>query len=181
MTDQNEERPALVAARVVLRPFMSHHITDDYIAWLNDPVVVRYSEQRHRHHDRASCERFRRAKTAPGEFFWAVETRQDGHHIGNVTATEDAPNKVAELAIMIGNRAVWGTGLGTEAWAAASEYLLKSAGVRKLVAGTMSTNAAMLSIFRKTAMREDGVRARYFVWEGREIDLLQFTRFSDSQ
>ncbi|MCC6247256.1 MAG: hypothetical protein IT499_05810, partial [Rubrivivax sp.] len=39
--------PSLLRGRRVrLRPFTAADITDAYIGWLNDPEVVRYSNQR---------------------------------------------------------------------------------------------------------------------------------------
>ena len=50
--------PVLDGGRVRLRPFTAADISAAYIGWLNDPEVVRYSNQRFLHHDRASCERY---------------------------------------------------------------------------------------------------------------------------
>lgn len=178
--DRHKTVPTLATQRLVLRPFGHDHLTAEYIAWLNDPDVVRFSEQRHRAHDLQSCREYQTRMTAPGRSFWAIE-RKDGRHIGNISATEDEPNNVAELAIMIGDKASWGTGFGTEAWSAAIEYLLFTKAVRKLVAGAMSVNTPMLSIFRRTAMQLEGTRARYFLWQGTEVDLLEYSRFADGK
>lgn len=162
-----------------MRPFGLDHLTDAYVAWLNDPDVVRYSEQRHRTHDLQSCREYLTRMSGRGMNLWAIE-RKDGRHIGNLSAAEDQPNNVAELAIIIGDKESWGGGFGTEAWAAVGEHMLFSKSVRKLVAGTMSVNAPMLSVFRKTAMHLEGTRAGYFLWQGTEVDLLEYARFANN-
>ena len=44
--------------RIILRRFTPGDITPDYIGWLNDRVVTRYSSQRFCTHTRASCEAY---------------------------------------------------------------------------------------------------------------------------
>jgi RimJ/RimL family protein N-acetyltransferase len=49
-------------------------------------------------------------------------------------------------------------------------------GVRKITAGTMEANRAMLSIFRKTGMIEDGVRKAHFLLDGTPVDCVYAAR-----
>jgi len=49
------ERPVLQTARLRMVPFSEAHLTTRYVGWLNDPEVVRYSEQRHQTHTIESC------------------------------------------------------------------------------------------------------------------------------
>ena len=44
--------------RVVLAPFQATDITETYLDWLNDPAVVRFSNQRFVRHDHTSSERY---------------------------------------------------------------------------------------------------------------------------
>src|SRR5262245_44345540 len=65
--------PTLVCARVRLVPFGPQHMTATYVGWLNDPVVVRYSEQRHRAHTLDTCRAYFDFMQSGGHHFWAVE------------------------------------------------------------------------------------------------------------
>ena len=57
-------RPVILETeRLTLTPFNTErHLTERYVAWLSDPDVVRYSEQRHRTHTLASCRHFAEGK-----------------------------------------------------------------------------------------------------------------------
>lgn len=161
-------------ARLILEPFdLERHLTPRYVAWLNDPQVVRYSEQRHMSHSLESCKRYAEWFRGTAGFFWAIELKAAGRaHIGNLAAYVDERNRIAELSILIGEPGHGGKGLGTEAWAAAMRHLLDTVRVRKVHAGTMTENRPMLRIFEKTGMRIECRRSRHYLLEGREVDLV---------
>ncbi|HMO67563.1 MAG TPA: GNAT family N-acetyltransferase, partial [Novosphingobium sp.] len=122
-------------ARIV--PFANRHLGQRYVGWLNDPAVVRYSEQRHRRHDFASCEAYFRSIRASGNLFLAIEAKDPAiGHCGNMTASFDPPNRTCDLSIMVGEAAARGTGIGSMAWCAMVDWLLGPGGQRRVTAGT---------------------------------------------
>jgi ribosomal-protein-alanine N-acetyltransferase len=163
----------LSADRLELRPFDDALLTERYVAWLNDEVTVRYSQQRYRTHTITSCREFARGFEGSPHFFWGIVARDVGlGHIGNMTATVDPLNRVADLAILIGEPAARGRGYGREAWQRACLFLLNEAGMRKVTAGTMALNEPMLRIMRACSMREEGRRVRQLLFEGQEVDVV---------
>jgi RimJ/RimL family protein N-acetyltransferase len=168
-----EMTPRLETARLVLEPFTEAHLSERYVSWLNDPEVVRYSENRHREFSLASCRDYLASFNDSPNQFWALT--HDRVHIGNISAHHDLPNRTADVGILIGEKSVWGQGYGAEAWRAACDWLLLN-GVRKITAGTMEANRAMLSIFRKTGMIEDGVRKAHFLLDGTPVDCVYAAR-----
>src|SRR4051812_8366047 len=90
-------------------------------------------------HTLESCRDYFESMRIGGHYFWAIERIDAGpiRHIGNISATIDHPNKVADLAILIGDRQAWGLGLGREAWIAACDWLLGPGGLQKVSAGTL--------------------------------------------
>lgn len=171
--------PIILTQRLRLTPFTADHLTDRYVQWLNDPTVTRYSEQRHRHHSLSSCRDFLHTFSGTPHHFWAIECR-DGNlgHIGNIVAIVDAPNRGADLSIMIGEKRAWRKGFGEEAWQAACSSLIKHEHLRKISAGTMADNAPMLGIMRAVGMTQEGRRIRHLLLQGREVDLVQMALFS---
>lgn len=163
----------LQTARLKLVPFSERHVTNRYVGWLNDPEVVRYSEQRHRRHTINSCRLYLQSHSGNPNYFWAIEALDTAlGHIGNIGVTVDRPNRVGDIAIILGERTVWGRGYGVEAWSAVCRYLLSDGGLRKVSAGTMACNKGMLGIIRKVGMVEECRRPRQFLVEGKEIDLV---------
>lgn len=66
---QAEAGPVLRGGMVVLRPFAMLDIDDKYVDWLNDPNVVRFSNQRFLRHDRKSCLRYLASFEGTSNFF----------------------------------------------------------------------------------------------------------------
>jgi RimJ/RimL family protein N-acetyltransferase len=164
------ESRVLNTPRLQIVPFNETFLTDRYVGWLNDPEVTRYSEQRHHRHTLDTCRSYWQSFQGAPSYFWAIVARDKKlGHIGNINAYVDLPNLVADMGILIGERAAWGNGFGSEAWIAVCDYLLHEAGMRKVAAGTMANNVGML---KKAGMVEDGVRKRHFLFEGQEVDLI---------
>jgi RimJ/RimL family protein N-acetyltransferase len=169
----------LETPRLLLEPFSRQHSSDQYVNWMNDPDVVRFSEQRHRRHTRASVAAYANSFEGTPHYFWAIVARdQNLGHVGNISATVDVPNAVADVGILIGAKAVWGRGFGTEAWREVCRFLIADCGLRKVTGGTVSCNEGMLAIMRHVGMREDGVRRRHLMIEGREEDVVHMAMFS---
>ncbi len=172
--------PVLAFEGGLLAPFGPEHLTGRYVAWLVDQDVVRYSEQRHRSHDRHSCQSYVEAMAAAGNLFWAIEADdEDPKHIGNIVAYLDRANRVADMTILIGEKGAWGNGYGKAAWCAACDWLAGAGGMRKLTAGTMAANKPMLALMRASGMGDDGARRRQFLLDGEEVDLVMMARFAD--
>jgi len=169
--------PGVEVTSVRIEPFAERHLTARYVAWLNDTDVVRYSEQRHRRHTLESCRAYRVSLAGTPHKFWAIEVPTLGH-VGNITATVDPANRVADLAILLGERNAWGRGIGTRAWMLALEWLLGPGGMRKVTAGTMAENKAMLAIMKKSGMEEEGRRRAQFLLDGRPVDAVLVARFA---
>ena len=155
------------SSRLRIVPFQAHHLTQKYVGWLNDPQVVRYSEQRHRTHDLASCRAYFESMSTSDSFFCAIEdTRNGWGHIGNISIAVDLPNKLADISILIGDPAAWNTGIGFEAWQAVLQALMDRDGFRKVTGGTVSANLAMVRIMEKVGMLPDGRRKDHYMIEG---------------
>ena len=156
MTTASPERrgPVQIRGRLtVLRPFIKSDITPRYIAWLNDPAVVQYSRQRFASHTYESCCDYLAACLTARDFFLAIESHTSGDMIGTITAHVSADNASADLGILVGDRAVWGTGVATDAWSALMAYLLNECGIRQITGGTLSANRAMQRVMEKSGMR----------------------------
>lgn len=92
-------------------------VTDQHVAWLNDPEVVRYSEQRHKRHTLETQHSYVNGVWSnPGSWIWLICKPTPLDAIGTITAHCDENNKVANMGILIGEKTAWGQGYGSEAW-----------------------------------------------------------------
>lgn len=167
--------PTISTNRLSLRPLTKATVRQ--VAWLLNPAVVKYSEQRHESHSLKSQLRFVDSFSGRSHL-WGVHLALTGDHIGNLTARYDDNNGVADVGIMIGDTNCWGLGMGGEAWKAACFWLLDQncGNIRKLEAGCMRENEAMMKIIRATGFTEEGERKNHFLLDGRPVGMVLFGR-----
>jgi RimJ/RimL family protein N-acetyltransferase len=167
--------------RLTIVPFAEEHLTARYVGWLSDPEVVKHSEQRYRKHTLDSCRSYWESFEGSDNHFWAIVAKDTAlGHIGNINAYVETRHAVADIGILLGERAVWGHGYGTEAWRAVMRFLFRTREMRKLTAGTLSTNAGMLAIMTRSGMLPDGKRERQYVYDGKEVDVVYGAAFRDT-
>lgn len=142
------------------------------VGWLNDPEVVRYSEQRHKHHTLESQMDY--LLNGPSEFY---QIYYDNKFVGTVSAYIDKPNRVADVGILIGEKKLWGKGIGFLAWKVMCDLLFK-AGARKIEAGCMSINEPMKRICEKYGMTEEGIRIDHFLIDGSSSSMVLYGKFA---
>lgn len=169
-----------------LRLYGPHHRkfnVDYHLTWVGRGEAMRYSQQRYRVHNAASQQAYIDSFDHELNHLWEIaEPHYDKNceatydrPIGTISAYKDHINNTANVGILM-NPLVYGKGYGTEAWQAVCDWLLES-GVRKVEAGTMSVNTAMLKIFDKTGMEIEGRRVGHFMFEGEPVDLVMAGRF----
>jgi len=164
--------------RLLLEPFSDKYLTQEVVDWLNDPEVVRFSEQRHRRHSLDSCREYIDSFKGTANHLWAISVvNKNIGHIGNINAYVDTANNIADIGILIGKKQVWSKGYGKEALCAVCDYLMEKLGIRKITCGTLATNLSMLKVMKKAGMIDDGRRIRHYQWEGHEVDMIHQAMF----
>lgn len=143
------------------------------VQWLNDPDVVRYSEQRHHIHTLESQRTYYNLFTGSNLF---LSINIVNEMIGTMTVYADDYNNIANVGILIGDKSRWGLGYGVDAWKVVCDYLIKS-GVRKIEAGCAASNLPMMSICRRYSMIEEARQKDHFLIEGKPVDLIHWRKF----
>jgi len=159
---------------IELTTFNENDISDDYISWLNDSVVTQYSNQRFYSHDYESCKKYLQSFKQSQNLFLAIKVKKTSVFIGALTVYFDLDHGVADIGIMLGNRAEWGKGYGQDAWNSILEWLLDQENTRKVTAGTLACNIAMRKIIEKSGMKIEGVRNEHEIVKGVPGDVILF-------
>jgi RimJ/RimL family protein N-acetyltransferase len=167
----------LVGERIKLVPFHEDFLTERYVSWLNDPEVVRLSDQRFRHHTLASCREYFMSYQDTPNWFWGIETVEDQQHIGNINAYVDSVHSVADIGIVVGEKDYWGKGIATEAYRLAMDFLFRDIQIRKITVGTLAVNTGMIHVMEKLGLKPDGVRVKQSLFEGQEVDMIHMAMF----
>ena len=166
--------------RILIRDFKLTDIDHEYISWLNDPDVMKFSNQRFTTHTRKTCKVFYNLINNSADKFLLITLKDSKEKIGTMTAHIFKNHKTADIGILIGKKSVWGQGLGEEAWNLVMNYLLKKKSIRKVTGGTLSCNKGMLKIFKKTSMEIDGVRKNHELVKGKYYNIIHYTKFNNN-
>lgn len=167
--------------RLRLRPFADRDIDERYVGWLRDPEVVRFSNQRFRHHDLDSCRRYLVGFAGTDDLFLSLRTLDGDVAIGTMTAYRNRHHGTADVGILVGAREVWGQGYGQEAWNAMLNWLDALSGMRKLTCGTLACNVGMLRLARRSGMEHEATRRAQEVVDGIAVDMYLFARFTHAE
>ena len=147
------------------------------VGWLNDPDVVRFSEQRHVTQNPIVQALYIKSFSAPNEYLGIYDV--NNLLIGTMTVYRDLPNRTANVGIMIGEKAAWGKGYGLEAWKTVCDDLFKN-GLRKVEAGCMSINYRMMAICQHYGMVEEGRQLDHYMVMNGTADLVHWGRFNEA-
>lgn len=169
----------LICDRVSLQPVCENDITNEYVEWLNNPEVVRFSNQRFVNHSIESSLHYLHSFTDTENLYLSIKDIVTKRLIGSLTAYIDSNHGTADMGLMIGNPEVWGKGFGFEAWTKLMEYLLNTEKIRKVTGGTLATNLGMVKIMERSGMHLEATRYKQEIVDGSPVDILYFARFND--
>ena len=165
--------PDITDGVIRILPFNESHLNENYVSWLNDMEVVRYSEQRHSKHTLESCRGYYKQQKNSGNYFLAIEfLEKEGRHVGNLGVSVSLTNNIVDLSIIIGDKSVWGTGIGSRAWSLAIKTILYDLSFRMVTAGTLDVNKPMIRLMKRSGMNIDGILPGRFIFEGDEVGLV---------
>lgn len=134
------------------------HAEGPYLGWLKDEAVTRFLEARLTDYDGGRLRAYIDAENQrPNTVFFGVFTIDDGRHVGTVKLAQiSSAHRHCELGLMIGDRSVWGQGIGTETIALATDYAFRVLGLHKVNAGAYSDNVASQRAFLKVGYSIEG-------------------------
>ena len=168
----------LIEGRITkLVPFAEAHLAAPrYLEWLRDRDVVSslnlpvYLE---RPVAAETVEAYCNAITeSDNDLFLAIHAKPDDSFIGTIKAGHiDWYARIGDIGIMIGDRAYWGRGIAQDSIFALCRYLFDEVALRKLTAGAMATNVAMIKVFEKLGFQHEAkLRAQDWQEDGGYCD-----------
>jgi RimJ/RimL family protein N-acetyltransferase len=161
--------------KITTRKFVYDDITDEYIRWINDYDVVKYSELRHTKQNFKTALSYLDSVTKNNDKMFAI-ILNNTKHIGNVTLRFDRYNLSADISIMIGDKKNWGYGYAKEVIAILLCWLKGNTNMTYITAGTMAINKPMISTFESLDFELSGRICGYFKVNDSRIDALFFRK-----
>ena len=135
---------------ISLKLFKKEDINFEYINWLNDKDVVKYSRQRNKNHTYKTCLDYYLTLKINKNYFIKIIFKKTNKFIGTMTYMFD--HDCADIGILIGDKNYWGKNLGYEAWNLSIKYLFSLQKINKITAGCLFENLAMKKIMIKSNM-----------------------------
>jgi [ribosomal protein S5]-alanine N-acetyltransferase len=157
-----------------LVPFSQEFITNQYIGWLNNKELMKFSEQRHNDHTQKSCTDYYLSFENSDNLLYAI-LNNDKEHVGNVNAYVDPINQVADIGIIVGETRC---GYGYLAWKEMMRILFSEKRIRKITAGAMEINKPMIKVFIKSGMKYEYKKRKNFIHNNQFIDLVGYSIFN---
>ena len=173
----NTPLPELLGKHVLLRTMHSSDITPALVDWLNDPLVVKHSNQRFVQHSQASCLRYLASFEGSPNLYASVRLRSTDRAVGTITAYRSLQHGTADIGILMGERNFWGKGLGADAFGTLAGWLAAQPGMRKLTCGTLACNQSMVAVAQRVGFVREAVRVGQELVGGQPTDLVYFARF----
>ncbi len=149
-----EYKEKFLGGNIYLRQLKEADATEEYCNWLNDPEVNKFLETR-----QATIEDLknyiRQKQNDPNVLFLGVFDRQSDIHIGNVKLEPiDWSAKRAVFGILIGHKAYWGRGIGSQATKLTVDLAFGPLGLNEVELGVIADNLRARRVFEKGGFKE---------------------------
>lgn len=143
---------------ITLESLDTRHVTERYVAWMNDPQITRYLESRFAPLSRGELVDYvEQMRSSPDNSFFAILLRDNGMHVGNIKLGPiDRRHLRASIGLIIGEPSAWGKGIATEAIRAISTWAFTELHLEKLTAGAYAANVGSIRAFEKVGFSREG-------------------------
>lgn len=166
----------LFSERVALRALTLADVDGPYLEWFNDPEVCRLNSHHVFPYTRPEALKWVEALAGRRDaLVLAITMREDGRHVGNLSLQGiDPVSRTAELAIVLGDRSVWGQGVGLEATRLLVDHGFTALNLNRIACGTLAANVAMRRLAERLGMREEGIRRQASWTDGAYHDIVEY-------
>lgn len=157
---------------VTLRSF-EREDAERYRQWVNDPEIGALIDRERPVTAAEHARWFEALTSADTNRVFAIDDKS-GRFIGLVWLYDiQWRHRRAEVRIVIGERAAWGRGRGTEALRLVTEAAFGPLGLEKLWADVLATNPRAAAAFEKAGFVREGLLCGDRLADGRRVDVVR--------
>ena len=144
----------LESERLILQPLSKKHLSNNYVSWLNDPLVSQYLESGG-DYTIEKLRNFIEMNVKKDIFFWAIHIKDSNKHIGNIKIDPiDEILNSGEYGIMMGEKTEWGKGYAKEASLLVIKYCFQNLSLSQITLGVVENNVNAIGLYRKMGFVE---------------------------
>jgi RimJ/RimL family protein N-acetyltransferase len=166
----------MIEEKIYLKRLKPIDVTNEYVSWMNDPVISQFLESRHDSHDISSVKLFVETMSKDEtNFLFGIFCSRTSKHIGNIKlGPVDYRYKRAEIGLIVGDTNYWGKGIATEAINGVCRYASDILKLNKLAAGCYASNIGSKKLFLKSGFIIEGTFLQHFILKGIPEDCIRF-------
>ena len=166
--------PFLVGDLVYLRRFERGDITDRYFQWFNDAEVTHHMVNGAVPNRPEDVEAFyERMSRSANDVVFAIVDRATEQHIGNTAIHNiDWIRRLGEFGIIVGEKAYWGKGYGTEATRLVVGFAFDRLNLNKVWLGVHADHPGAIRAYEKVGFKIEGRLRQEMVRNGVYADRL---------
>ncbi len=166
--------PIIKTNRLLIRDIQIDDISEEYIAWLNNPEVNKYLELRFERQTREKVEAYVISKlndTSASKHF-GVYDKDGSRLVGTVTLPSIKWRHLSsDISFVIGHPEAQGKGYATEAVHGVVYYCFKHCGLQKLWAGYYDGHVGSAKVLAKNGFKEEGRLVKELInYTGKRVD-----------
>jgi RimJ/RimL family protein N-acetyltransferase len=156
----------LKGTSVSLKPFDSRCL-DQYREWINDKDIMFFLNRALPVTDIEHRLWYERVITSEKAVFFSIYLSVNDAYVGNVWLWNlDYRNSNAELRVFVGERKLWGTGIGSEALSLMIDYAHKDLNLHKIYAYVHKKNPRAKNAFEKAGFVAEALLKDEFFCDG---------------
>lgn len=166
---------------IYLQSISEQDASEEYVSWLNEPLVNQYLETRHQPQSLETVTSFLQTILKnPNEHLFTIRLQSNDQHIGNIkVGSINNTHRVGEVSLFIGDKNSWGKGIAKQAIQLISRYGIETLNLRKLSAGAYLPNKGSTFAFINSGYFEDAVLTEHFLLNDQPCDLVKVSFLED--
>ncbi|MDD5431176.1 MAG: GNAT family protein [Candidatus Pacebacteria bacterium] len=166
----------LVGEKIYLRPIEESDLNEKYQSWLNNPEVTAYNtHHRFPNYRQNMLDYFNEVIKSKNNLILGIIDKETDEHIGNAALENIDPiNKSAEFAILIGEKKMWGKGIGKEVLKLLVEHGFNALNLNRIYMGTSADNIGMQKVAEAVGFKKEGVGRQVFYKNGEYKDTVNY-------
>jgi RimJ/RimL family protein N-acetyltransferase len=164
---------------ISLKPFDSRNL-DQYREWINDKDIMFYLNRVLPVSDIEHRRWYEKAITDEKSIFFSIYLSVNEVYVGNIWLWSiDYRNSNAELRIFVGERKLWGTGIGSEAMNLLIGFAHKDLNLHKIYAYVHKKNPRAKNAFEKSGFIAEALLKDEFFCDGAFEDVYRMAHFME--
>ena len=149
MSQQKSEIPIIVGDSIYLKELTEADVDINYVNWMNDYDVVKFTESKNVIHTLTSIRTFvENCTTSESDILFGIFWKENDKHIGNIKlGSINFIHKHADIGLIIGLKEYWGQHVASNAISLVTAYAFNNLDMHKVYAGIYACNTGSKNAF----------------------------------